>query len=1082
MSKKKLLAAALAAVFVMAGGNGQAWDYYYHPDGTGANPGWYDAQGSGNGSVVIIPSSPAFDPGQHNIVNEVASDTQNIGGREWWIIRDNAVLNIGNDASNSARGSVFTTLGCMMVEPGGKLSLSNGTLSVGGSGVDFWLYAQATLDIASTGTLKLTHRANFRGNIMNNGQIDVADFTESMGIHAGSYTGSGVINNSRAITIALDEITSGSAAALATSIAKGNSNNIGTVTMSGETKDDMVFTGATGGTLTLSNYTANGKKVDAGGADVTLRGGITMSATASVVTTGKLDVQESTAGSKIGTLTADGKINIGKINADGLAFGGKITSNDTGADAILLAVRGATFNEELVAAHGGIQLDTDSADNIFKKDITAQSGFLVRSSGNSFDGDITVTNGFFESGPQTTGATFGGNTFNGDITISDGATALAGYLKSTSDTFNNSAIDLSGATGTSTLDGSTFNQSSMSTGGALNITGGVEAGTASLLYSYKVITITGNDNVLLGGIKSDTSIELTSGSSTIGGDIHTGASGAFTVHDGATYIAAGKDTKVLNGGFVTQGGARILFGKIDNSDDYAKIDLDASTGPSINLASGTILDANPREIDRSKEHVAFTANAVNSLQIDSSTDKDALRTYLDALTKNTLKGKYYFALKDDGTIVHGFLANGSDDDIETQLRKILAAQGVGDIRGMISASGLRGMLEALDVVGSVDLDELAKSNPQAAYALKIMAGLGGQNYWYNLNGNPNAAYAAHQWMQGTDYAGAVDAVSDTVRSFNNAISNRSYNLGGLLNSVEYDECGNIIENCGASRNRIWAGYTGLWGRDDGREWDSGYKYNAHGINVGYDHVTSSGIGFGSAFGYSRGDFENRGSLGDDSKIHNYSFGLFASYNHASGFFSTLSGTYTYSKYKMDSRVIDPGSFVNPADIGSLSDRADFHGDSWSFGGKVGHDWRAARNFTLTPTLGLYYYTTNTNRFNTSLGRNGMKYSSSSVEMPVEVTAKYDIATGCDSTLSVVATAGYAYNFTNKGTKVKDFNIPGLQSTVGDNRLPKPGRSSWNAGGGLQYRYRNMDFGVNYEYYGRKEYKSHNLNASVGISF
>lgn len=110
--------------------------------------------------------------------------------------------------------------------------------------------------------------------------------------------------------------------------------------------------------------------------------------------------------------------------------------------------------------------------------------------------------------------------------------------------------------------------------------------------------------------------------------------------------------------------------------------------------------------------------------------------------------------------------------------------------------------------------------------------------------------------------------------------------------------------------RVWVGYTGNWGNNTGRDLDKVYRYDAHGVNVGFDKITSSGIGFGAAFGYSRGNYDNKARLwGEDSKINNYTFALFASYNHCSGFFSTLSASYTYSKYKMHNGFLNDSSYV-----------------------------------------------------------------------------------------------------------------------------------------------------------------------------
>lgn len=370
----------------------------------------------------------------------------------------------------------------------------------------------------------------------------------------------------------------------------------------------------------------------------------------------------------------------------------------------------------------------------------------------------------------------------------------------------------------------------------------------------------------------------------------------------------------------------------------------------------------------------------------------------------------------------------------------------------------------------------------------------------NLKNKQGESYALYQYFNGSDYAGALDAVTDTARNFNRAITNRAYNIGHLMDAdggLAYDECGNILTSTAGYTSRLWAGYTGQWANNTGRDWDRGYKYSAHGVNVGFDKVTSSGVGFGAAFGYSRGNYDNKARLwGEDSKIDNYSFGLFASYNHNSGWFSTLSGSYTYSKYKMHNGFVNDGSFDDPEyleDFGSQKgygyDRADFHGGTWSAGWKTGFDWKPcflSERFTLTPTIGVNYYSAKTNRFDSTYRRD-MKYSRHDIEAPIEITAKYDFNVGCDSTFSLMGTAGYAYNFNNKGTKIDSFTIgdhPAFRKhiSLGDTRMPKPGHSSWNVGAGAQYRYRRFDVGVNYEYYGRKDYNGHSLNANLGVNF
>lgn len=356
---------------------------------------------------------------------------------------------------------------------------------------------------------------------------------------------------------------------------------------------------------------------------------------------------------------------------------------------------------------------------------------------------------------------------------------------------------------------------------------------------------------------------------------------------------------------------------------------------------------------------------------------------------------------------------------------------------------------------------------------RILLGLAGNKDAYDIAcyGLTGEAYASAQWAEGYDLAGTLEAVNDTVKSFTRAIGKRAYNTTGRLGTAFYDECGQPVE-CGNLANRLWAGYTGFWNNQKPREWDNGYKYDSHGLNIGYDLFSRSGLNIGAAFGYAKGDYENKGSLNSDgSKINSYSVGFYAGYTHSSGFFFTGMGSITRSEYKIN----------NLYSSLAARDRAEFKGTAYSAGGEIGYDYKPYDRMTITPTVGVYHYAVDTKKFNTTSGRNNMELSRSQTELPVELTVRYDIRTGSQSKLSIVGNGGYAYNFTNKGTKVEGFVIDNV-GTAGNVRYVKPGHSTWNAGIGVQQKYKAVDFGAHYEYVGRRGHSSHNVFANVGVNF
>lgn len=142
-------------------------------------------------------------------------------------------------------------------------------------------------------------------------------------------------------------------------------------------------------------------------------------------------------------------------------------------------------------------------------------------------------------------------------------------------------------------------------------------------------------------------------------------------------------------------------------------------------------------------------------------------------------------------------------------------------------------------------------------------------------------------------------------------------------------------------NRFWASGFGQWEDADRKDGINGYKYDSYGFMLGYDRAFGPVIA-GASFVYANGDYEDKNAISHNSDIDSYSFNLYATYNHHSGFFGSLFGGYTYSDNDIDETY-----------AAAFRAKEDYHTDTWYGGAKVGYQKRVG-NLIFTPTVGLAY--------------------------------------------------------------------------------------------------------------------------------
>lgn len=278
-------------------------------------------------------------------------------------------------------------------------------------------------------------------------------------------------------------------------------------------------------------------------------------------------------------------------------------------------------------------------------------------------------------------------------------------------------------------------------------------------------------------------------------------------------------------------------------------------------------------------------------------------------------------------------------------------------------------------------------------------------------------------------------------------------------------------NCDNFANRIWASPMYLYQDMDQKDGYAAYKYKAWGGTLGYDH-NFGGVMLGAAFTYTRGDYDEKG-IHDDNTIDNYGLSLYASYRPGTGIFGNLYGGYNYGKNDMNQYD----------DINRGWQRGDSHTNSYWVGGNLGYDFNLGQGFRLSPSVGLLWSESTGSSYN-STGVYDMhvgKIKNKGLLMPIDLAATYTAKLDSTSSVQLRVSGGYAYNFKNDGAEGDmRYNYNGALPVVIQG--VKPGRNSWNVGGGITYTKNNFDIGVDYRYRGQSKYTAHQVNATVGLKF
>ncbi len=337
------------------------------------------------------------------------------------------------------------------------------------------------------------------------------------------------------------------------------------------------------------------------------------------------------------------------------------------------------------------------------------------------------------------------------------------------------------------------------------------------------------------------------------------------------------------------------------------------------------------------------------------------------------------------------------------------------------------------------------------------------------------------YMNGASIGNVLMANWRTAMQHENLSLDRIYRLRSTQRGggARVDECGMPVYTCGDYKGDFWVAGVGQWDNASESNGFDGYKYHSYGFATGFEYKFNDSALFGASFMYTKGDFEDKVVNWDNSRIHNYSGNVYLSAKSCSGVFGTLLLGYTNS----DNRI-DQGRGGNRA-------YEDYNTHTWNFLGQVGYDAMVGDNFMITPSIGVGYLNA------TAKGHNGLyadtdlfgfdDYKYDTFYIPLEVRANYNVCITSDQSLDIGAKAGIAYMTSGDAAKGVYHSYGLIDQTTGFNKAYNSvGRDygHWNAmaGAGIQYNYKRMWVGVDYQWNAMKDFNSHDVNITAGIKF
>ncbi len=614
-----------------------------------------------------------------------------------------------------------------------------------------------------------------------------------------------------------------------------------------------------------------------------------------------------------------------------------------------------------------------------------------------------------------------------------------------------------------------------------------------------------NDVILHGGMSADDLSPFTLSISGPGNTTFKNITATSTADSGALFMSQGEwDTSVaINGTAAFSGKMHIgqdeellpLFGGTPEA-------LAAMGATTLTLGNGSSLSATNGINIANKGTLALTGNASATGDL---TFKSGSTFAIDAKYKLTVSGAT--------DIQTGAVANVQNvDSIEAVGRTILTSGG--GITGQFGASGLykvesdgtdlkiTGLNRVEDILAE---NNIVTGNSAAAGAMtsSILSGAttATPELRLNLNNaignitalaatNPGLAKAATAQLFGEHGVTGVTASQTTAQNFSGSVGNHQTQLRDNSQASAAPASANSTTAFASLRgtrqgyssfnpNRIWGGGFGAWTRQDDKNNQSGYKYNSGGFILGYDRefgVSPTGsfvAGLSSA--YSAGEIENNDGF-TTTDVDTFNVGVYASYNHCSGFFADVNAGFGFSWNDVDTVDI----------IATGHKTGEYDTTSFQLGGTVGYAVTLPQEFRFIPSVGLQFNHVNQDAWSertqnaAQIANSFGETNSNSLSIPVQVRVNKTFHLGNGASITPEVRGAWIYEAKNPQAQVRMGYVGSSASTTlyGID----VGRSRGLVGAGVKMKFGKADAFVDYNYEFRSGYKNHNVMAGLGLSF
>lgn len=275
-------------------------------------------------------------------------------------------------------------------------------------------------------------------------------------------------------------------------------------------------------------------------------------------------------------------------------------------------------------------------------------------------------------------------------------------------------------------------------------------------------------------------------------------------------------------------------------------------------------------------------------------------------------------------------------------------------------------------------------------------------------------------------------------------------------------------------NRIWAGGFGAWTRQKDKDNQFGYKYNSGGFILGYDREVGNMV-FGISSAYSNGRIKNNEGY-TKTDVDTFNVGLYASYNHCSGFFADLNAGFGYAWNKVKTNDVINGG----------TKEGKYRNTSLYAGLKLGYDIAPGNGFHIIPSVGVDYTHVRQNAWSERVQNAGQianwfdKTNSDYVSIPIGVRLNKTFVINECASITPEIRGSWIYEAKDPKSRIRMGYVGSGASTTlyGIDS----GRSRGLVGAGLKAKIKNIDAFVDYNYEFRSGYKNHNVMAGLGLSF